>query len=557
MRRVLLLLVIIFVAGALALFLVRHGSAARAAEVATLLPQETALLLHVPDLEKSSADFRSSDLGSLCQEPFLQQLWRKPAGQNDLFGNLREIWRDVPELRVRNAFIAVKNLEGQSFLGGLEFRCTVSTARAITEGWKARMGGSGATRDAIASGRHQIVFIQTERFALAWSLVGDRILFAGKVADLQELLDRADQKESRPNLAGTENFRAATRQMPETSAALIYLQPKLLAASLPRRGQHSRALIPVLEKITAAAIGVAFEGKKVHEVAFALMPLSGDGKVERATLPLASTDTLLYLSALVDLPRMLQSGTIFRKGKLEDLLRTPGLAPESLEAAFGQEASLSLEWPAGARLPAILATLKVRQPDEARKVLALLAGSYAWSATVHHKAVYYHLPLTSLPWGVNPAIAVTNEKLVFGLDAASVDRVIEATPAPPGLVQTPQFHATTQQLPEPQQLFAYLDLGLAYQRFDAMWRPVWQFGAAFLPQQSRNWLDPGKLPPADSIRDLVGPTYVSQTYGNGGSRLESIGSITLAPLILVGAFLAATPATPPPIPLASPSVSPP
>ena len=114
----------------------------------------------------------------------------------------------------------------------------------------------------------------------------------------------------------------------------------------------------------------------------------------------------------------------------------------------------------------------------------------------------------------------------MGLDAASVDRVV--TPAAPanGLSGSENFRAASKLVPEPQQMFAYIDLATLYSRLDTTLRPILQMSAAFVPSLSERF-DPNKLPPTDVITKHLSPVVASQSYIAGGYRSESAGTITM------------------------------
>src|SRR5436190_151124 len=116
--------------------------------------------------------------------------------------------------------------------------------------------------------------------------------------------------------------------------------------------------------------------------------------------------------------------------------------------------------------------------------------------------------------------------LAVGLDAASVDRVVTQAPPGNGLSASENFRAASKLVPEPQQMFAYIDLAALYSRLDATLRPILQMSAAFVPSLSERF-DPNKLPPTDVITKHLSSVVASQSYVDGGYRSESAGTITM------------------------------
>jgi len=167
---------------------------------------------------------------------------------------------------------------------------------------------------------------------------------------------------------------------------------------------------------------------------------------------------------------------------------------------------------------------------------------------------------------VSPTIAVSDRFLVAGLNAASVDGVISPTIPGGGLAGSEKFRSASKLVPDPSQIFVYLDLAGLYSRLDATVRPILQMGAAFVPGLSQR-LDPSKLPPTEAVTKHLSPVVASTSYVNGGYRSESAGTITIEQAAIavgaayVGAMMQqhqAKGGSPPalPIPAAAPSPSP-
>jgi len=94
------------------------------------------------------------------------------------------------------------------------------------------------------------------------------------------------------------------------------------------------------------------------------------------------------------------------------------------------------------------------------------------------------------------------------------------------LAGSEKFRSASKLVPEPSQIFVYLDLAGLYSRVDATVRPILQMAAAFVPRLSER-LDPSKLPSAEVITKHLSPVVASTSYVNGGYRSESTGTITI------------------------------
>src|SRR5205814_8821970 len=196
------------------------------------------------------------------------------------------------------------------------------------------------------------------------------------------------------------------------------------------------------------------------------------------------------------------------------------------KAAFGDEVSVMAAWPTNAKLPNAVLTVAVRDSARARKIAGAIASSSGWQRSSRNNAKYYSTPTSGVLVAVNPTLAVSDRLLVLGMDAASVDRVVTQAPPGNGLSGSENFRAASKLVPEPQQMFAYIDLAGLYSRLDATLRPILQMSAAFVPSLSER-LDPNKLPPTDVITKHLSPVVASQSYIDGGYRSESAGPITI------------------------------
>src|SRR2546423_2570755 len=82
MKRPWPLLVIIAIAAATIIVLaLRHKEVAATATVATLLPPDTVLLIHIPDIEKNRDAWQRTDLYQLYHEPAVKDFLLKPLAQ--------------------------------------------------------------------------------------------------------------------------------------------------------------------------------------------------------------------------------------------------------------------------------------------------------------------------------------------------------------------------------------------------------------------------------------------------------------------------------------------
>jgi hypothetical protein len=541
MKRLLLVILLGAIAALTAYYIVRQHPGAMPSTIANLLPADAALFIHMPDAEKNRDALHRTDLYQLYREPGVQDFLQKPKSRFPEKGPVKEAWHDSASLRMRNGFLATNNFDSLRLIGGFEFRCQEKEAESVIERWKSRLlaKAPGAERSSADYEKHHIDILSSGQFTFASTIAGHQFLAAGTVEDLKALLDRVDGRTKTPALDSDANFRAAMKQMPADYAWMFYLQPKQLAQKLATlRAQSGRSLQPdqqtMLERIQSFSHAMVFDGGKIRDIGFAAMPRLAETKLERTTLPLASADTLLYGAFIVNMQQQFEwalepagAGSMAAPLQLiSNALSSAGVTKEDWKTAFGGEISVMAAWPANAKLPNGVLTVAVRDSARARKIAGAIASSSGWQKSSRNNAEYYSAPTSGVLVALNPTLAVSDRFLVLGLDAASVDRVVTQAPPGNGLSGSENFRAASKLVPEPQQMFAYIDLAALYSRLDATLRPILQMSAAFVPSLSER-LDPNKLPPTNVITKHLSPVVASQSYIDGGYRSESAGTITM------------------------------
>ena len=541
MKRFLLVILLGAIAALTAYYIVRQHPAALPSTIAKLLPADTALFIHMPDAEKNRDAWHRTDLYQLYREPAVQDFLQKPKSRLPEKGPVKEAWQDSASLRMRNAFLATNNFDSLRLIGGFEFRCSDKEAESVIERWKSRLAtkAPGTQRSSADYEKHHIDILSSGQYTFASTIAGHQFFAASTVEDLKALLDRVDGRTKTPALDSDANFRAAMKEMPADYAWMFYLQPKQLAQKLATlRAQSGRSLPPdqqtMIERIQSFSHAMVFEGGKIRDIGFAAMPRVAENKLERTTLALASADTLLYGAFIVNMQQQFEwalepagSGSMAAPLQLiSNALSSAGVTKEDWKAAFGDEISLMAAWPASAKLPNAILTVAVRDSGRARRIVGAIASSSGWQKSSRNNAEYYTAPTAGVLIAVNPTVAVSDRLLVLGLDPQSVDRIVTHTPVGNGLSGSENFRTASTLVPEPQQMFAYIDLAALYSRLDATLRPILQMSAAFIPSLSER-LDPNKLPPTEVITKHLSPVAASQSYVDGGYRSESAGTITI------------------------------
>lgn len=566
----------------------RHTSSAA---VASLLPKETLILFHLPDFNRSRAELHKTDLYQLWQEPAVKDFLQKPRAKmpsNDAVGPTVE---EIASLEMKDAFIAVVAVENSAWrtVGGFRFKGDGAEAEKIVTSWRGKLLGTGpdVKHESIDYQGRQIQTDSAGIVYLATVRAGQWYFFANGVEQLKPLLDRADGrvKDQSNALSSDDVFRAASQRMPGTYAALAFarvdqLVEKLMPATEP--GASDR--MAMIRQIRSFCGATSFDDGKIRDTFFVGMPkLAETGNLARGSLPIATKETFLYAASFLNLTKEMElsgppgaaAGWMGGLQSITSALSAKGVTLEEWQSAFGAEFSLVGDWPATSRMPALFATLPVKDAAKANKILTALAAGKAddadWTHEEKNGVHYFSTASSGKMFSFSPTIALSDRILIAGMDADSVEAAMKRSAAGNSeLAGSKNFQNAERALPAAQQAFAYVDLALIYTRLDAVLRPMLFMSAAFLPGIA-DTVDLNKLPAAEVIAKHLGPIVMSQRYDKDGYVAESIGPVTLYQTILgVGAISGAatmfyqhqmpgtsrTPPSSPPAPLATPAGSP-
>jgi hypothetical protein len=558
--------------------------------VASLLPKETLVLIHLPDFNRSRAELHETDLYQLWQEPAVKDFLQKPLSKMPPNAAVGPTVDEIASLEMRDAFIAVVAVENSAWrtVGGFRFKGDGTEAEKIVTSWKAKLLGSGSDvkHESVDYQGRQIQTDSAGIVTLSTVRAGQWYFFANGIEQLKPLLDRADGrvKDQATALSSDETFRSASQHTPGTYAALAYarvdqLVEKLMPATAP--GASDRMVM--IRQIRSFCGATSFDGGKIRDTLFVGMPkLAETGDLTRMSLPIATKETFLYAASFLNLTKEMElsgpPGAAGWMGGLQSIttaLSANGVTLAEWKSAFGDEFSLVGDWPATSRMPALFATLPVKDAAKANKILTALAAEKTdgadWTHEERNGVHYFSTGSTGKMFSFSPTIALSDRILIAGMDADSVEAAMKRSTGNSELAGAKNFQNAERALPAAQQAFAYTDLALIYTRLDATLRPMLFMSAAFLPGIA-DTVDLNKLPAAEVIAKHLGPIVMSQRYDKDGYVAESIGPVTLYQTILgVGAISGAAtmfyqhqmprppripPSTSTPAPLVSPAGTP-
>jgi hypothetical protein len=529
-------------------FALRKTGPISSAAVTELLPRDTVAMLHVPDFNRMRDQWHGTDIYKLYREPAVQEFLDKPLHQTKKADSAAQIVREIEQLGIRDGFVALISVENNHHIlvAGFRFRGSQASAEKVIDKWRAETARDRAEQQSVEYQQHKIEVTGEGLNLSATTYDKDWFFAANDLDQLKLLLDRADHRQSAETLQQDENFRAATAHMPSSYAAMFYLQPKKFAAI--RNQAASPGQQTLFDQMQSVCGAMRIEGGKIHDVWFVGMPNQNENaSLKRSAAALGTADTFLYLATLVNPDRAKVLGNIGNATaaarwfqKFFDATARAGITAADWRAAFDLELGSLADWPADAHWPAVVATLPVKDPARAKKIVNALPAAIdedgGWTK-IQKDGVQYYVMQSPVSWfAVAPTIALSNKLLAVGIDSRSVEETIKRVDqAGAGLAQLPGYKSAIRALPEPTNSFVYVDLPLLYNRLDASLRPMLMMAAMFMPAISGN-VDLNKLPTPEIVTRHLSPVVSSQRYERDGYVTESIGPVTITQLAVTVAI---------------------
>ncbi len=533
--------------------------------VASLLPNGTIALAHVPDFERTRADWHRSDIYQLYLEPSVQDFLRKPLSHVPHSGAAGQHSKELEQLDPKDAFLALTSTENDqpTLIAGFRYRGSQADADKIIRQWKTKLlGTSGAsvTTETIDYQKASIEVSRMSTVTLCTTYEKQWFLAANRVESIEATIDRlrSTAKTSDNSLATDQNFRDAMNHMPAEYSFGFYVQPKSLVDKLMNLQKSAgrsptAAQLETLSKIKSFCGATRFDGGKLHDFFFVGTPeLMKSGDLTRSSLALTTPDTFLYGATLLDLSRQFaltdpSVNSSFLGERLQKIGRglvAAGITPAEWQTVFGNEMGAVADWRSDNRMPAPLVAFPVKDFARAKRMAVSLAhildddGEWAESDKdgVHYVSSPYKMGFVT----IQPTIAVSERFLVAGVDLRAVQAALTRVANGAADVSSGAgYKQAVKALSPPTRGFSYLDLALLYSRVDAAFRPMLLMGAAFMPAMNE-YVDVGKVPTAETIAKHLAPIVSSQRYEKDGYVGESIGPITVsqAAIGLTGAVVA-------------------
>jgi hypothetical protein len=549
-------LAVLLAAVAATIFVVVRRTLVHRSQAAELVPAETILFVQLPDTVSSARRFTQTALWRIIQEPEMQEVFGDSETKSPIVEEWKRLGGLVAKTVPREAFVAVTSIDGAvpTFVAGFAFSGRQKHVEELAAEWRKAMRQTWPTGQAELTTyrKRDIETYTTKDFVIADVFTDGWYFIANDVALLECTLDRLDQK---PEMAGTslaesDLFKQAVAPLPRTPEALFVAQIETLAerldAVLVASGQKTAPReLEELKKVQAVAAATKFDGANCRDSIFVLRTEgAAEAPLARHALALSSSATLLYYAMVLptsfEVSEESQPMLAMIPGwdAFNQALTSQNLTLADLPRAFGPEFSSLVDWPEDADEPSVLLAIDIRDREKAAAFVKILTGGalgdFVWEQRQEAGSTLFTMGAGETEL-LSPTVAISGDFFLAGFTTNSVMQGLgQLQSRRPGLDATPEYGAVGSSVIPPTAGFGYIDSKSLFERGYRSFKSALGVGLAF-SDKAGHYLDAGKLPPASTISQHLGPIVYSQANTERGTLIESVGPLTFNQVLAIAA----------------------
>src|SRR4051794_12389605 len=114
MKRPLMLAIVGAVAALTILYAIRLAERSPSTGISALLSRETIAFAHLPDLNRTRAQWHQSDICQFYFEPSVQEFLRKPLARLSKKGTTAQAFHEITQLDPKDAFVAITKIDNNN-----------------------------------------------------------------------------------------------------------------------------------------------------------------------------------------------------------------------------------------------------------------------------------------------------------------------------------------------------------------------------------------------------------------------------------------------------------
>jgi hypothetical protein len=533
MKKVILLLVITAVAiFAGVLFFLHSGGAS---DAASLAPADSVFFLNIPNTPLSALRWQDTALAKIGREPEVKAFLEMPL--KNLFSSPGgdEATKILIALKPSNLFTAITcdPTDKTQALIGFQFWGKKTDFENAVARFRQEVSGGNAPTPTIENYKNAEILATTHgEFTIYSTSVGRWGFLASNSRVLKEAVDRAHgEKPTTPALKENPRYTKVVSHLFWEPDLFMFLQPENAIDSLLQVGKtfgvtsiHSQ--VQALKSNQAIGCALKFDADLQRDAIFILRPSEAKSvpHLAHTSMPLTNAETPFFFDFLVDMVKLPES----LAGFLEDY---PAMKPlvSAIASSYGPECSLFADWQSGRMIPSPLATISVRDAEQAKKIfdsaVSQIPGANAQTVNT--------VPIYSIPTPYMTICLAQNEKfLLLGSDENAVATAASKKSGGPTLADSEYFQSALSTYKSSNEAFCYIDSRLVFDRLYSAFVPVLRFGAAMMPGMNRTF-DLSKLPKSETITRHLPPISMSQKRLDDGILLESSGPLSMGQFVVL------------------------
>lgn len=580
------ILAVALIAAALIFFLKKPSGSldltpGRAAELA---PADTMVFIEFPDFARSKTRWKETALRKIGDEPEWKEFtakWDEFTTQNPQMREANGVLDQIERADPAGLFVALSSFDGQipKFVAGFPYRGKKSDVQAVVSNLRQKILDAYPAAKAGDLANFEGTEIETLKdkdITISMAYRDNWFFFSTDNDLLLATLSRYIKKQEAPaGLASDPLWKDTIKQGTPNPDMTLFVRWAAIAkkfedlAALTNPGQ----ILPTNpNKVESMLYSAKMDGLLMRDHFY--VRASKTPKVEplaNRSAAFTSPATYVYLAGQVGMVTESMKETIDALEKspqtagLSTSLAKKGLKIADLYTTFGPELGVMSDWETGGLgLPTLFAAVEIKDKAKARLFADLIVsemGSSEKIVTSQEDGTTFWSLAGQVPM-FQATVALNDKHLVFGLNPATVKAALNQAKA--GSANVPgraDYQTALKTVGAPKSAVLYLDMKLLFERLYEKLKPMAAYGIVGEPEVAK-YLDPAKLPKAETISRHLLPMMVSWSEAEQGMQMECAGSVSLIqsyiPLVGGGAFLllgrmsAVSPGTMSPIPPAPP-----
>ena len=581
MKKALLILAFAAVAALVVSQVVKRSGALESTpgRAAALAPAGTAVFIEFPDIGRSKSRWKETALRKIADEPEWKEFtakWDDFKTQNAEMREVVGVFDQIEKADPAGLFFAFSSFDGPSpkVVGGFSYRGRKSDVQAVVASVRKKILDTypaAKAGDLTSFEGSEIETLTDTDLTLSMAFRDNWFLFATDRDLLLGTLSRYIGKPGAPAaLAGDALWKDTIKQGPRDPDMTVFLDygalMKKLKEEIAATTKPEASFDPNPTKIESMLYSAKMDGLLMREHFYvrAEKPPKLDpfaNRMSAFTSPLtyayAAGQVGIYAEQVME-PLVKMDET--SGGPMSKALATKGLKITDLPSIFGPEIGIMSDWNTGAlAIPTLFAAVELRDGTKARLIADLLVADMGASEKIaksEHEGTTFWALQGPVP-AIQPTLAVNDKHLIFGLNPDTIKTALTQAAVKEGhLSGRGDYQTGLKTVAEPKIGVLYVDLKTLFERLYEKLKPMAAYSLVGQPEVAK-YLDPGKLPKAETISRHLLPMVISWADAENGMQMDCSGSISLfqayIPAVAGGAFFMfrtmgapSSPAVPPP-----------